>query len=648
MPVSIRKALNKPALHVLLIALLGLIVYSNTFDVPFVFDDVPYIVNNPTIKDFGYFIDTSKADGLKIATVTRRYLDTRYVGFLSFWANYKLGGLNPQGYHAVNITLHVLCSLLLYVIVRLTFGTPALKGSALDPHQRLIALFTALLFAVHPLQTEAVTYISQRVGLLAAFFYLGSVASYAGSRLTAGRSTKYIFYVLCLVSAFLAMKSKENAFTLPLALVLYELLFLKASSRKRMLLLFPLLLTMVIIPFEYISERLEQGGLSSAMSEASRLDTDMPRTDYMLTQFTVIATYMRLIVLPVGQNLDYDWSEYHSVLDPLVMLSFVLIMATLSLACFLLYRSRRGDGSLRLAGFGIIWFFLALSVESGAIPISELIFEYRVYLPSAGFFVAAVTSIFVVVHKLKGRWQAAGQAAVAALSILTITFMGVAYARNTVWQDAVSLWADAVRKSPKKARPHNNLGLAYLHKGLTDTAFEYLLVAVKLDPDFADAHNNLGLAYIYNGMPDKGIKHCQRAIELTSDFPKAYNNLGLAYYSKGMARQAIDNYKTSIKMNPDFAEAYHNLGNVYIQTRQYNNAIELFNKVLKINPDLAGTYHSLGYSYYMKGNIEEAIKHYKTALGLQPEKKNTHFALGLAYQKKGLVDKAQEHFKKAK
>jgi tetratricopeptide (TPR) repeat protein len=625
----------------------ALLCYSNTFNVPFLFDDTVYIVENPTIKDFGYFMDTSKADGLKIATVTRRYLDTRYVGFLSFWANYKLGGFNPQSYHAVNITLHVLCSMLLYVIVRLTFGTPALRSSALESHQSIIALFTALLFAVHPLQTEAVTYISQRVGLLAAFFYLGSVASYAGSRLNAGRSTKYFLYALCFVSALLAMKSKENAFTLPLALVLYELLFLNTARRKRILLLLPLLLTMAIIPFEYISERLEQGDLSSALSEASRLDTDMPRTDYMLTQFTVIAKYIRLIVFPVGQNLDYNWPEYHSLLAPRVMLSFVLIMAMLSLACLLLYRSRNGDVTQRLAGFGIIWFFLSLSVESSAIPISEIIFEYRVYLPSAGFIVATVTSVFIVVHKLNGRWRKAGQWSIAALSIITITLMGTTYARNTVWQNEISLWGDVVEKSPDKARGHLNLGKAYLDKGLIDKSLEHLLFAVKLAPDSALAHNNLGLAYINNGMPDKGIEHCRKALEFDPNLYLAYNNLGLAYYLKGMTVQAIDNYRTSIKIKPDYAVAYHNLGNVYIQIAQYDNAIKIFDKVMKINPYIAGTYHSLGYSYYMKGNIEEAIKHYKTAIGLQPGKKNTHFALGLAYQKKGLMDKAQEHFQRA-
>lgn len=642
-----RRSIDRNTVHVILIAVVGLLVYSNTFHVPFLFDDSYYIVDNPIIKDFSYFLDTSKANELNIHTVTKRYLNTRYVLYLSFFANYKLAGLNPQSYHAVNISLHVFCSLLLYVIVRLTFGTPALKDSSLKPHKSTIALFSALLFAVHPIQTESVTYISQRAGLLAAVFCLGSVASYAGSRLSLDRKGKWGLYALCLVSAVLAMKSKENAFTLPLAIVLYEFLFLKDAGWKKMLLVLPLLLTMVIIPFEYISERLELGDITSALSEGSRLDTDIPRTDYLLTELTVIARYIRLIVFPVGQNLDHDWPAYHSFLDPSVMLSLVLVLTALSFACFLLYRSRKDKGEQRLVAFSIIWFFLSLSVESGPIPISEFIFEYRVYLPSIGAILALVTGAFMAVNKLDDEGQKAGGWPIAILSLITIILMGATYARNTLWQNEINLWSDVVKKSPQKARGHYNLGLAYKAAGLFERAAEHYKTALILEPDFALAFKNLGRAYSDNGNKgqlDKATEHYETAISLWGDNAETHNDLGNAYRAVGLLDKAIEHYTIAINLDPDYAEAYNNLGSVFGERGLFEKAIEHYQTAIHLDSRYATPYVNLGNAYRAMGLFDKAIENYQTAVRLEPDFIMAYNNLGNTYRAMGLFNKAIENY----
>jgi tetratricopeptide (TPR) repeat protein len=653
--------LQKRIVSLVLIAIVGLLAYANTFNTSFVFDDAPNIVENPLIRSLSGFVNPSEEG---VHPTVYKFFIIRKVGYFTFALNYMAHGLDVRGYHAINLIIHIISGLLLYFLVVLTFRSPFMENSPLKKRSGLIALFSALLFVSHPVQTQAVTYIVQRLASLATLFYVLSLVSYIAWRLRKVKNQKtklngnkelhnldpssFFLYFLSILSAVLAMKTKEIAFTLPFVIVLFEFLFFTGKARFRLLHLMPFLLTMLIIPLTYVGLHSDTDksleGILADVDQATKVQK-ISRVDYLFTEFRVIVTYLRLLMLPIEQNLDYDYPVYHSFFDPHVFLSFFILVGIFGLGFFLFHRSRVSDRELRIVAFGIFWFFIALSVESSIVPLFP-IFEHRVYLPSMGAFIAAVSGSFIIVYRLKSPWIR--KAVLWGFITTLLVLIGTTYVRNTVWQDEVSLWADVVRKSPENARGHNNLGKAYLDRSHIDKSLEHLLLAIKLDPDYADAHNNLGLAYTYNGMPDKGIMHSRKALESEPNLYGAYNNLGLAYYSKGMAAQAIDNYITSIRMNPDFAEAYHNLGNVYIQTNQYNNAIELFNKVLQMNPNLAGTYHSLGYSYFMKGNIEKAIKHYKTALGLQPEKKNTHFALGLAYQKKGLMDKAQEHFQRAK
>jgi tetratricopeptide (TPR) repeat protein len=635
---SVKDAFNSGRVHVLVIALLGIIVYSNTFDAPFVFDDSMFITENPTVKDSGYFTSAADKERLSyVPDVVRGYLKTRWVVYLSFWANHRVDGLNVRGYHAVNLTIHIINSLLVYALVVSMFRTPMLRFSRLKDRAGHIGLFSALLFAAHPLQTEAVTYITQRFGELAAMFCLISIVAYVRSRLSEGKASRLLFYALSFFSAVLAMESKENAFTLPLAILLFEFMFFAGHAGRRVLSLVPLILTMVIIPVQHLG--MQEGGLASSLEGATRLQTDMPRSDYLLTQSRVVVTYIRLFLLPVNQNLDYDYPIYGSLLDPQVLLSFLLLLGVFGYGVYALLRSR-GAPELRVVAFGVFWFFLALSVESGVIPISELIFEYRLYLPSVGAISALVVSLYCLAERVEKGGGFAGKAMVPALVAVVLLFSVAAFARNGVWTDGSRLWGDVVKKSPNKERGFNNLGLWYSEKHMFDEAEANFQRALLLNPEYPLAHNNIARIYVEGGELDMASEHLEKAIELDPDYYNAYYTLGNLYIDMGRAKEAIEHLEAALRRNPYYANAQNNLGLALLRTGNAEEAIEHFRAALSIDPGLLEALNNLGTAYMASGRLEEAIEQLNEILAANPDFPDAYYSLGVAFMKQGRYDMA--------
>jgi hypothetical protein len=195
------------------------------------------------------------------------------------------------------------------------------------------------------------------------------------------------------------MKTKEIAFTLPLAIALYEFLFLRDSIKRRLLYLAPLLLTMLIIPLSILDADRPIGEFIGEAGEAARVESGVSRLDYLLTESRVVVTYIRLLLLPINQNIDYDFPFYNSFFDPKVFLSFLLLVSIVGLGAFLLRCSRSSEPALRAVSFGIFWFFITLSVESSLIPIQDVIFEHRLYLPSVGVFLALASGAAIFAER---------------------------------------------------------------------------------------------------------------------------------------------------------------------------------------------------------------------------------------------------------
>lgn len=516
---------------------------------------------------------------------------TRFIGYLSFALNYQIHGLDVTGYHIVNFLVHAVNAGLFYALVLLSFRTPILRSSSIAPFSGGIALFSSLLFILHPIQTQAVTYTVQRFTSLATLFYLLSTVLYVkwrvGGQNMAGhnRSARWAFYALSVLSAVLAMKTKEIAFTLPFAITLYEFMFFEGPVKKRVYYLMPILLTLPIIPYSMLNTA-NPGDIIGDVSETTRLQTSMGRGEYLFTEFRVIVTYLRLLFLPIGQTLDYDYPVYHSFFEPMVILSFLLILSVIGIAVYLLMRSRAAC-ERRLVAFGIFWFFIALSVESGIIPIADVIYEHRVYLPSVGAFVALATFLFMVAQRVMRR-SAIKKVLTVVPILVFIALGGATYARNAVWQDNVKFWEDSVQKAPMKARVHYGLGLAYMTGGQFDKAIESFKVTLRLRPNSSDAYVSLALAYESKGLIDEAIAQFQNALSVNPSDPNVYSNLGVIYLSRGQMDKAIEHCLTAVKLNPNFAEAYYNLSLAYSAKGDKDKADEYYGRALRLKPEIAG------------------------------------------------------------
>jgi protein O-mannosyl-transferase len=552
--------------HVLLIVCLCTVAYSNTLHVPFLFDDIPNIVDNPLIKSSEVLIDPSKFCSRNTMLPEQKYfcdlLRMRYVGYLTFALNYRVNNLDEFGYHVINLLIHILNGILVYFFVMQTLRTPVMKKSEMT-HGGLIPLFSALLFSLHPIQTQAVTYIVQRFTSLATTFYLLSLLMYIMWRLSDRKSGRnLIFYLLSFISAVLAMKTKEIAFTLPVIIILYEFLFFEGNKKIRIASLVPFILTMFIIPVGALGLVAQQNGLMNDINESTKVMTGMSRWDYLYTQFRVIITYFRLVILPVNQNLDYDYPLHTSFFDGEVLSAALALSILFICAIYLFYRSRQGDSVLRLISFGILWFFITISVESSLIPIADVIFEHRIYLPSVGLFTAMVVSIVRLVDVYVSKKPAT--IVLVALIFLSISLTGASYARNNVWRDEITIWSDVVMKSPMKARAHNNLGFAFEKRGLYNKALEHLTRAISLNLVFDDAYYNRGNVYCKMGQYDLAIYDYTQTIMINPLHVNAYNNRGILVSLKGNYDQAINDFNMALMINPYFANAYCNRGLTYL------------------------------------------------------------------------------------
>jgi hypothetical protein len=503
---------------ILLILLLGIVLYANMFRNSFLWDDELLIIRNEYIKDWSHLQEIFKINLFHSVSKKGNYY--RPLQSLSLLFDYSLWRLNPFGYHLTNLLLHIFNAIIIYFLI------------GIISKSRKISLLTSLLFLVHPIQTQAVTYISGRADPLATLFFLLAFYFYIRS-ITLKELTPYLGSLLFFL---LALLSKEIALIFPLVLLLYDRSFPKSAQSKTCLPTSKIrYLPFLAISGIYLSVRFFL--LGSLLKPAITAKTSLYLR--LLTMPRVIVSYLGLLFLPLNLHMERRPPLASSLSEPGVAISLILLIL---IGIFTLRMHKRS----KVVFFSLAWFFLNLVPVSNILPLNAMMAEHWLYLPSLGFFLLASIGITKILETKKKKLIVVLVVSILAFySFLTIR-------RNRDWKDGLTLYQNTLRYSPDSGKAHNNLGFIYFKEGKYNRAKEEFERAVESEPDLAIAYHNLGNVYVRKGEYNRAIEEYKKAIELNPDSTKPHYGLGVVYREKGELAEAIKEWKRTLEIMQDY------------------------------------------------------------------------------------------------
>ncbi|HET8759979.1 MAG TPA: tetratricopeptide repeat protein [Nitrospiria bacterium] len=587
--------------------------YANSLNGEFHLDDL-------TFKEDA----TLHLTDLKLDSLASVVWHRRPVASSTFALNYYWGGHEVFGYHMVNVAIHLAAALAWYAFLVIALGLPRAQP-LFQNREAAAALAATLLWAIHPVQTQAVSYVVQRMTTLASLFYVLALVAYLKGRLSAGMR-RWVWWAIALASAALALGSKENAATLPVAVLLIEVCLMSGlrGLRWRTVMAWTVGLAVPVLIVAIFAAQHEAGGSFLTQLTAHRSTTQWFSVgERLLTEGRVIIHYIGLLMFPHPSRLTFDYAFpiSHSWLDPpTTVLAWAAIAAALTWA---LWSVRRTP----VASFCVLWFFLNLAVESTVIRL-DLVFEHRLYLPSMGAALGAVALGMTIGRRL-GAWGRS--LAPIACAVLLILWTSWTIERNRVWATDFSLWADTAAKAPANPRALTLLGIAYTDHGEADKALEAFQAAARANPDFHDAHANLGSALIGRGDLTGALEAFTRARALDPNNAEDAYHLGLIYYKLGRMEEAQREYEASLQLDPEDAETHNNLGAVHQAAGRWEAAKAEYESALQRNPELAAAHYGLGQVYHHLGREGEAIQSFQETIRGNPTHLDAHLALAGIY-----------------
>lgn len=601
----------------LAITAIGFMLYGNILDAPFQFDDYDFVVNNSAIKNPSTLLLMLSAPGRKT------------FAFLSFAFNYFVGGLNPFGYHLVNLMIHIINAFLLYISVSYILKTPRMRTLAMSKDKYSIPVFAALIFLAHPLQTESVTYIWQRSEVLCGFFYLSAYLLYLFGRVRARKA----LYLLSLIVFFIGIYAKESIISLPLLVALTEVSFFSTGSwqqktrkkNKAFLILFSLtalLAAASIYKFWRIA--------SASMNAPLKLESIK---EYLLTQFGVIIYYIKLTFIPFGQNLDYAFKRSKGFMQPETFFSFLILALILIAACRLFKKER-------LMSFGIFFYFIYLLPTSSVLPLADVIFEHRLYLSIAGFGIFT-GALLIKIDGAKKR--------LFLFLLILFAFSFLTISRNNVWRSQYALMADTVNKSPSNPRPKLVLASLYMSRNEYNHALPLLKDALAISPNYAEAHNNLGIIYYEEANYEDAFKEFSLALKNNPNLVDPYINIAVMYAQKGDLKSA-EEWLDKGRGIPDHRfkdKLYLALGNIYMMRGLLDKALMFYSFAQIENPDNPNVYFNKGNILADKNRYEEAVASYKKAISKDDSFTDAYINAGITYFRMNDFEQALNYFRKA-
>jgi tetratricopeptide (TPR) repeat protein len=608
-----------------LLSLALLVVYHNSLEGPFIFDDTRSIVENPDIRH--------------LATALRgnpRIDASRPLMRLSLWINYALGGQEVRGYHVLNLMLHILAAWTLWGLAQRILESPSLRDRY-GKEAWGLALAIALLWTVHPLQTESVSYMVQRTEALAGWFYLLTLYSVARSASAAGG--RVWWSVTAVVSCLLGMASKETVATAPLLALALDWIFFAPSWRRLWQLRWGLYAALACT---WIFQ-----ALLLAMASPGRKATGVGQPfgmhwwEYALTQSYYLCRYLVLSVWPGALTLDYGTYLVHGVGEVAPYAAVVLLL--LALTCVALWRNPP-------LGFCGLWFFLILAPTSSVVPIlGQTGAEHRMYLPLAGLIGLGVVGGYTLWRRAwrerPGRLQVGSLLVLLAVGVMALGARTVA--RNEEYRSAVSIWQTVTERWPINSRAYYNLGFALAKMGRMQEAIAQLEEALRLKPDYVEARVNLGNALRSLGRLSEAIAEYQTALRVDPNDADARLNLGHVLASLGRFPEAIAQDEALLRLRPELAAAHLNLGNALVGMSRYPEATAQFEAAVRLAPDLAGAHLNLGNALASEGHLPEAIAQFAEELRLQPDYAQAHMSLANALALTGHPSEAAAEYQAA-
>jgi tetratricopeptide (TPR) repeat protein len=602
--------------HLVLVAGVAIAVYLNTLSADFVWDDRFQIVQNPAIKDLRFvprFFTTGVWTLISPTHPTNYY---RPMMFVSYLITYYLFGLDPVGFHVMNVAINALVALMVYALAFRLF------------RQGDIALIAGLLFAVHPIHTEAVAWVASLPELVMALFYLLSFHLYLRAN-DAGRGRGIAWRLASLAIFFVSLLSKEMALTLPFVLALYEHGYARsglASGARRYSAYF-------VLAALYLAIRSHALG---GFAPVEKLQ-DMTVYRFALSDIALAGQYWWKLLLPVRMNAFHMFEPSASLLDARVLLG-ALTLAVMFVLMVVLWKA---GNPLWLA---IAWVFVTLLPVLYIKGVGANVFAERyLYLPSVGFCVGIAYGFHRLTRTLPARSLPIATGVLAGvlmlLSIQTVS-------RAATWRNEITLFSDTVAKSPSVYLVRNFLGIALLEQGRLAEAREQFVTNQKLDPDNEQGFRNEGAVDLKDGRLDEAVAAYRQALKRNPGDSSLHRSLALVLLRKGARDLAVQEYEEALRLDPDQADVHSILAEIYAQNGSPDLAIRHYLSSAALAPTPAVQF-SLGYLFARKGAIDLAIKHYAEAIRLNPRYAEAHNNLGALYLGQNRLDDALREFEQA-
>jgi tetratricopeptide (TPR) repeat protein len=552
-----------------LIVLISAVVYYNSLHAPFIFDDIPKIIENPDIKQLENVKTKLIYPYDKEYYNFKRNDPSRPLTYLTFTLNYHFGKLNTFGYHLFNILMHIFNAVLIFFLTRKIILYIYKKDS------HFFSLFVALFFAVHPINTEVAAYVYHRSDSLLTFFYILSLLFFIKTI-----EKKKCFYIFSLGCFILAFSAKQTAATLPAIVLVFDYIFLsdcnvsKVLARKNYHIPFWLILIVFLL-----FRLLYFGGIGDKETDAYSRWSNF---SYPVIQPYVVLRYLGLLLIPTGLCIDHFIEPVKTVFELKILASFFSIMVLF----ILIYKvSRKKTDASKLLLFSALWFFITLFPTSSFLPIRDAMAERRLYLSGFGFFLAIVSLYFLILRKGAICSRSPGWILLGLAGIHIFLLGAATVKRNQLYRNPVLLWQDAISMYPENFRAHYNLSFLYYERREYVKAIEETQKALKINPDSAKARINLGALYRNQKEHAKAIEETQKALKINPDSAQAHTNLGALYYDRKEYAKAIRKYQKALKINPDYVIALYNLGITYYHQKEYEKALRKFKSILRLNPN---------------------------------------------------------------